>query len=158
MGVTSKDNGYADLIKRVIGMKPVTVRVGILEKDGGAAHGDDDATLIAVAAWNHFGVLAKNGEGWHIPPRPFITDFVDKHEAEIRQKLVVLMQSVVKGERTREQALDAIGAWCAGQIQQEVADGVPPPNAASTVREKGSSTPLVDTGQLRSSISFDVVE
>jgi hypothetical protein len=158
MGVTSKDNGYDALVKRVIGMKPVTVRVGLLEADGGQAHEGSDATLIEIAAWNYFGVLAKDGQGWHVPPRPWLGEWMDANDAAIREKLTVLMRSVVAGERTRQQALDAIGAWCVGQIQAHIAQGVLPWNAPSTVAAKRSDTPLVNHGILRSAQSYDIRE
>ena len=158
MRVESRDNGYNDLVKRVIGLKPVTIRVGILEKDGAASHDGSDRTLIEIATWNHFGVLAKNGEGWHIPPRPFITDWFDENEAALRSKLTVLMQSVVAGKRTRDQVLQIMGAYCVGQIQARMAESIPPPNAPSTIKQKGSSTTLINSGQLRSAVSFDVRE
>jgi hypothetical protein len=36
-------------------------------------------------------------------------------------------------------------------------EGIPPPLAESTVKEKGSSRPLVDTGQLWRALLHDVV-
>ena len=55
-------------------------------------------------------------------------------------------------------ALQRIGLWAQSEIQQRISDGIPPQNAPYTINKKGSSTPLVDTGQLRSSISFKVVK
>lgn len=160
MAVTVKDSGYNALVKRVIGMKPVTIRTGILEKDGAKPHGvdgDDSLTVIQIAVWNHFGTTNADGS-WRVPPRPFITSWFDAHEGELRKKLVILMRSVIAGKRTREEILNLMGQYCVGQIQQEIADGVPPPNAPSTISKKGSSTPLVDHGVLRSSISYDIQE
>ena len=39
--------------------------------------------------------------------------------------------------------------------EAEAATGIPPENAPSTIRRKrGSTTPLIDTGVLRSSVSY----
>jgi hypothetical protein len=37
-------------------------------------------------------------------------------------------------------------------MQQRIADRIDPPNAASTIKRKGSSVPLIDEGILRTSI------
>ncbi len=153
MGVSDKDNGYADLVKRVIGLRPVTIRTGILEADGAQPHGEagDEVTLIEIACFNEFGTAT-------IPERSFIRAWFDEAEADLRAKLTMLMQSVVRGERTRQQVLDTMGAYCVGEIQKRIAEGIAPENAPSTIAQKHSSKPLVDTGQLRSSISYDVKE
>jgi hypothetical protein len=159
MSVSIKDNGYNALVKRTIGFKPVTIRTGLLEKDGAQEHaGGDGVTLLQIFVWNHFGVVAKDGLGWAIPPRPVITDWFDAHESELRDKLTVLMQQVVAGVLTRDQILNLMGQYCVGQIQQEIANHVDPPNAPATIKAKGSDTPLVDKGQLRSAISYDIQE
>jgi hypothetical protein len=158
MSVTSRDNGYAALVKRVVGMKPVTIAVGILEKDGAAPHEDSDRTLIEIATWLHFGVVAKDGLGWHIPPRPWVTDWFDRNEARLRSDFTVLMRSVVAGKRSRDDILNLMGQRCVGELQAEIAEGVDPPNAPSTIKQKGSSTPLIDHGQLRSAHNYQIKE
>ena len=136
MTVTSVDRGYNALVKRVIGLKPVTIAVGILEKDGAASHeGDDDLTILMVGVYNEFGTF-KNGVP-HVPERSFIRAWFDANEAELRAKLTVLMRSVIAGQRTRDQVLQLMGAYGVGQIQSRMAESIPPPNAPSTVKAKG---------------------
>jgi len=157
MGLTLKDTdrGYAALVARVFAAakeKP-TISVGLLEGDGAQPHGEKDVdeavTVLQVAIWNHFGTD-------NIPARPFITAWFDESESALRADLVVLMQSVVRGERTSAQILELMGQRCVAQIQARMAEGVPPPNAPSTIKAKGSSTPLVNEGILRSSVSYRV--
>jgi hypothetical protein len=163
--IEDKDRGYKALVERLYGMakeKPV-VRVGLLAKDGDRPYvrkadqasndnGADEAiTILQVGIFNEFGTD-------RIPERSFIRAWFDEHQAEIRDKFTVLMKSVVRGDRTKEQILDIIGLWCVGSIQQRISAGIGPENAESTVKAKGkgSSTPLVDTGSLRSSISYEI--
>ena len=47
-----------------------------------------------------------------------------------------------------------VGELCVGNIVQKISEGVAPPNAPSTIKSKGSSTPLVDTGAYRQSITY----
>lgn len=160
--VTDTDHGYAQLLARIYGAaktKPV-VRVGILSQDADTAYvrkadrsatdGTEAAvTLLQVAIFNEFGTST-------IPARSFLRAWFDENREVIREKFVILMRSVITGDRTKEQILDLIGMWAVGQIQLRIAAGVGPANAESTVRQKGSSTPLIDTGLMRASISFVV--
>lgn len=151
----AKDHGYDALVERALGMRPVAIAAGILAKDGERAEGD--LTLIEVAVWNHFGVPDEEG-GWRIPPRRFISDWFDSEGPHLREKLSALMRLVVAGKLSRDQALEQMGAYCVGQIQQRIADKMYTPNAPSTEARKRSSTPLVASGQLRASVSFEIRE
>ena len=149
--VEDRDRGYAALVRRVFGFRRPKIAVGVLEADGGRPHGDDALTIIEVATFNEFGTS-------RIPERSFIRAWFDEHQAELKADLGKMMQAVLLGRLTREQMLERLGQRCVGQIQARIAEGVPPPNAESTIRRKGSSKPLVDTGALRSSVSYRVDE
>lgn len=165
--VTDRDKGYKDLVARVFSVaeRRQVVEVGILEGKGAEPHGEDAATtIIEVAIWNEFGtsrtVTKKDGTQVVVstPSRSFIRAWFDEEESAIREQLVRLMQDVLRGRRKKEQILEQLAQWCVGRIQQRIAEGTPPPNAPSTVKRKGSSTPLIDKGILRSSISYRVTE
>jgi hypothetical protein len=106
------------------------------------------ATVGDVATWAEFGI----GQ----PERSFLRAWFDANQARCKTALSRLAKSVLDGKRTKEQALETFGLWAQGEIQKRIAEGIDPANAASTVAKKGSSTPLVSTGQLRSSITFKV--
>jgi hypothetical protein len=151
--ITDRDAGYAALVKRVIGMNPVTVAVGVLAKDAQKSH-DEKTTILDIATINEFG----SADGTHPPSRSFVRAWFDAEEPKIRELLVQQMGLAILGRLTRQQVLDRIGAYCVGQIQARVAQGIAPPNRPSTIAKKGSSTPLIDTGLLRSSVSFEIRE
>ncbi len=154
--ITDRDNGYAQMRRATASLNGRTIRVGVLEADGAEQHeGTAGATVLDVATWNEFGTKDKDGNV-HVPARSFIRAFADQDRDEARAVLKKLAQLVIQGKLGEEQALEQFGAWAVGKIQARIANGVPPPNADSTVQRKGSSTPLVDTGQLRSSITFEV--
>ena len=155
-GVTihETDHGYQLLLKAVAGLhERPAVAVGILESEAGNSH--DGVTVLDKGIWNEFGTKRKDGS-WHVPPRSFIRAWFDLHKVEGYRKLKGLMRQVVAGKLGEKAALDRFGLWAASSMQARVAQGVPPENAESTAARKGSSTPLVDTGQLRASISFAV--
>lgn len=153
--VTDKDRGAKALMERIGGLAESkrTVRVGILtdapKKEREGATGK--YSLLEVAALHEFGAPAAN-----IPARSFIRATIDEHQADIAKLQRVLLTKVVAGELTEEQALQALGAKVAGWCKARIAAGIDPPLAPATVKRKKSSKPLVDTGQLRSSITHVV--
>jgi hypothetical protein len=167
-GVTSKDNGYDALRKRVFGFGRPQIATGILEAQGaeakmpapGAAESDEALTLIDVADWMEFGftIVHPNGSEEEVPARSFIRAWFDQAEPEMREDLRKLMRGVIAGTHTKEQVLNLLGLKAVGGIQKRIADGIDPPNAPSTIARKGSSKPLIASGQLRSGVSFAIRE
>lgn len=153
--ITDRDQGLAALKKRVFGIGQPVISVGILEKDGATPKkeedGDSDLTVLEVAIWNEFGTDK-------IPSRSFIRAWFDENRDRAREMLRRLMVSVVEGKRTKHQVLELLGQTFVAEIQARISAGIPPENALSTVAHKGSSKPLIATGQLRSSISYEVGE
>jgi hypothetical protein len=149
MKISDSDKGYKQLCDRVFGAaktKP-SIDVGILD-DG--PHGNDDmVSILQIAVWAEFGTQTE-------PARSFIRDWFDQNEAGLRKDLVILMQSVVQGKRTKEQILELLGQRCVAQIQERIVAGIDPPNAQSTIDRKGSSTPLIDTGILKAAVNYRV--
>lgn len=110
-----------------------------------------------MATANEFGAPAGDKGKWETPERSFIRGWVDENKAEILKRIrMEVVRAAMNGEKDLAVALERIGLWAQGQIQQRIADGIAPPNSPSTVRRKGSSTPLIDTGQLRSAITYKV--
>jgi hypothetical protein len=155
-GVTIKDvdHGYRKLVATVLGLQKdrPQIAVGVLASDAGKSEGA--TTVLDIATWNEFGT--KDSKGERIPARSFIRGWFDENRAQAQKRLKGLLQKVIKGDLTEDQALEQFGLWAQAGIQQRMAQGIPPPNAESTVKQKGSSTPLIDTGVLRSSVSFEI--
>lgn len=154
--ITDTDHGLAALGQRLAeaaGFKGVLV--GILADEPHEGRGESGpASLVEIAAINEFGA-----PGAGIPSRPFIRGTIDANAAEIQRLQAAVARAVIAGRITPEQALQQIGARVAGMIKAAIARGGEPPfapNAESTILAKGSSKPLVDTGTLRSAVSFEV--
>lgn len=144
------DNGYAALVKNVFKLGAPKIAFGIFAEDAAQpADADGNVTILDIASWQEFGTE-------HIPERSFLRAWFDQNQERAVEVLRRLLQSVVEGKRTPDQALKLFGEWALGEIKQRIAQGIPPPNAESTVRQKGSSTPLIDTGQLRSSVTYGI--
>jgi hypothetical protein len=152
MAATFKDvdNGYRQLVKTVFGFAKPVVTIGIHEKEGSTTY-PNGKTLLDIASINEFG-----SDDGHVPMRSFVRAWFDNAEPELRKEIASLMEGVLDGTFTKDQILDAIGLSAVGKMQANISQGVPPPNAPSTIQKKGSSTPLIDTGLLRSSITYEV--
>ena len=137
------DHGFRKLMGSLGLLKRVAITVGVHSEDGGES--DGIATVIDVATWNEFGTES-------IPPRPAITGWAEERVQSVIDRARGILQKAIKTGSSPLAALDRLAQVCAGEIQAKIAGGVPPPNAPSTIAKKGSSTPLINTGQFRSSI------
>lgn len=147
MTVRVRDNGAARLRAALRARVASAVEVGVLGADAAKAYdgGDEPITVADVARWAEFGL----GQ----PRRSWLKDTIEIKRAELLERMRAEAQAVARGERTKPEALTRIGLWIEGEIKQRIANGIDPPNAETTIERKGSSTPLIDTGQLRSSIT-----
>ena len=106
---------------------------------------DTDVDLLDVAAFNELGTSRS-------PSRPFLRQSLDNHHPEIeaffREKVALL----TNGSTTADQIMREMAVVLRGLIQDEIVEGDFTPNAPSTVKKKGSATPLVDTGHMRQSV------
>lgn len=93
-----------------------------------------------------------------IPERSFLRGTVDEKATEIKRMAKRLAGAVVDGKYTVPKALETLGLYIQGLIRSRMSAGIPPPLKAATIRRKGSSKPLIDKGQLRASIDFQVRE
>ena len=141
--ITTRDRGARALAERLRGVKRTrAITVGIHEDDGAEAT-EEGLTVAEVAEINEFGL--------GVPERSFVRSFAEENEAEHVANMRKLGVAIVKGKTTAIAGLEAVASVYRGKIQAKIASGIAPENAESTIRQKGSSTPLVNTGQLRSS-------
>jgi hypothetical protein len=155
MKVKDKDMGYAALVRRVFALDSPKVSIGIHEEDGAKEH-DAGMTVVALAAIHEFGL-------GNVPERSFIRAWFDENEDRAKEALRRLLVSVVEGKRQPQQALSLFAQWALGEMQKRMAAGIPPALQPETIRKKTRAgktgeTPLIDTGQLRSSLSYEILD
>lgn len=147
------DRGW-DRIKRELGHNrgKAHVAVGILAKDAARTTGDaayiDNPTLGAI---HEFG----SSDG-HIPERSFIRATVDANVDKYRRLMSRLLSRVVMGYLEDRKVLSILGARIRADIVNRINAGIEPKLADSTADKKGSSKPLIDTGNLKRSINYEV--
>jgi hypothetical protein len=60
------------------------------------------------------------------------------------------------GGKSMDQILESVGVVASSAVKVYMTELKTPPNAASTIRKKGSSNPLIDTGAMRQSVTHQV--
>ena len=142
--------GYAKRITEAAKRKRAAVKVGLPRGSGAYP---DGTSVITVGIVNEFGA-----PGAGIPMRSFLRSAIAENDAEIRKGLRRVARAAQDGAIQERQALALLGQMAASLVQAKIVDGPFEPNAPSTISRKGSSSPLIDTGLLRASITYEVVE
>jgi hypothetical protein len=122
---------------------PRRVKIGF---PAGAA----DGGVISRAVWNNFGTSRG------IPERPFMQNSMRGNQGKYRAALKTSAAKILRGETSLQVVMQKLGIVGQGDIQAEITALMSPPNAPSTIRQKGSSKPLIDSGEMRNSVTFKV--
>lgn len=127
------------------------VLVGIQKGEGfhsgKLGKGSKQPLLAEVGVWNHFGTS-------RIPPRPFLDVGVES----VFPSLSSIVRSGIKNGEESKLIMERLGAKAVGGVKSYMTALKDPPNATSTIKRKGSSNPLIDTGELRRAITYKVVK
>lgn len=148
------------------------VKVGILSKpDKGKNKGSDkkdkvlrdgivvpsDATVAEIGYYHEF------GKGF-LPQRSFLRSTWDTEKTKLMKVFQTAMKrGLAKGdpEQKSEALLKFTGAWFVGRVKKTFTnndwDGLKDPTRGGRNKD-GTATPLVDTGQLRASIAYQVID
>lgn len=124
--------------------------------EDGKAPDVDNATLGYV---HEYGLPEKN-----IPPRPFLIPGVQDAREPIAKKLEAGARQGLGGDRqAAENALDAAGLIAQSAVRRKITEGPFVPLAPRTLagrraRGRTGEKPLIDTGQLRRSVTYVIRE
>ena len=148
---TVDDRMWRRLMKKLPGIGKVRVKVGIVGSNASQDHGDSGLSNADIWIIHELGAPDAN-----IPARaPLRTTFEQKLD-ELKGMQYKLAKALLNDKMDVHRAFNILGAWGAAAIKATIKAGLPPPNAASTIRRKGSSVPLIDTGQLINAVTWAV--
>jgi hypothetical protein len=149
--IIDRDRGF-NALERLVrdAARGRAVTVGVHSGEGGAPSGGGGMTVGDVATVHEFGL----GD---VPERSFVRNFAD----EVRDEATKVEAKLVGAEIRRRgsnvhEALEKFGLWLTAKMQKRIRAGISPALDPVTIERKGSSTPLIDTGQLVSSITHKV--
>ncbi len=138
---------YAKMI--AMGRQDAHVQVGVLG-DGRTESGE---SILEIAAIHEYGA-----PGAGIPKRSFIRFTVKQRKADINRVIIRMASQVLTKGLTIDSALNVIGEFTKSAIKQSIVNKLIKQDLKpATIKRKGSSTALVDTGQLLNAITHKVV-
>lgn len=143
-----KDLGYFAIMRELDELEGTEVFVGI-QDDGTAS--EDGTTVAEYGTYNEFGT--RDG---HVPERSFLRSTFDNTVGKIQSTKQKIAGLVIDGKLTAARGAALLGEMHQGDIKRAIGAGIPPPNAPSTIRRKGSSKTLIDDGILRGAIRYEV--
>lgn len=91
-----------------------------------------------------------------IPERSFFRSGMRDKGSDAAKKYTKLIAEVIKGTISAEQFLNGLGLEVTTVIKEYARDLSSPENSGFTVERKGSSSPLVDTGNMIGAINYKV--
>lgn len=121
-----------------------SVSVGFLE---GATY-PDGTPVAKIAADNEYGD-PENRQ----PPRPFFRSMIEEKKGGWGPSLGRIAKST---DYDIDETLGRMGEGIRGQLQTSILELQEPPLAEYTVRKKGFSKPLIDTGHMLQSVDYEV--
>lgn len=91
-----------------------------------------------------------------IPERSFLRSGFDENADKVLKTTEAVLPDVLIGTLSVEQYAKLVGLQLASAIKEYAVNLSSPPNHPFTKQQKGSSNPLVDTGDMINSITYEV--
>ena len=135
------DNGYTNYKEAFKALHNKSVNIGLFAKVGN--------DVLTKGIVNEFGT--KN-----IPERSFLRKTFNDEYKKVAKQFDKIIISFGKKDLGVDRKLRLIGRSQQGAVQKTITDLKVPPNAASTIKAKGSSNPLIDTGEMRLKINYEI--
>ncbi|MBC3889511.1 hypothetical protein GH810_14450 [Acetobacterium paludosum] len=171
METSIKDVNNVDKLLNILKeLSNFEIHVGILS-------GKADSKILMIAHVNEYGWqievtdkmrkylgatglhLKKETDHITIPERSFIRSGYDQNKVKLEKLMENLLKKVIMSEITVNQFTDQVGLYCVGFIQKFMTDLKSPADHPYTIEKKGGKTnPLMDSGELRQKITYEVVK
>ncbi|MCM2366644.1 hypothetical protein [Proteus sp. FZP2095] len=109
----------------------------------------------------------RNGQGYmetgktgahkiKIPERSFLRSTFNEQKENWSKLIIKGFHHQLANNGDINSVLGSVGGVMMGDVQRKIESGISPANAPSTVRKKKSSKTLMDSGALKSSITYEV--
>ena len=143
------DKGFKNIFKKLQELKNKTLQAGIL-KDAGT---NEKGTYIAdYASYNEFGTI-------NMPARPFLSSTFDEQSEKWQSTTGKIIDNIIDGDPTIiDNLIGLLGEQVVGDIKEKIDSNVPPPLSPATIKRKKSTRTLIDTGIMRNSIKYEIVD
>lgn len=144
INVTITDNGRLNRIINHARRLNGGVRVGYFVGQGTPA-----ITLGNLARIHEFGTR-------HIPKRAFVKPAIIKNRPQYARIINHQLTNVLNGQMPKNRLWGLVGVRAVADIQSYMVTASFTPLNPKTIKKKGSSKPLIDTGKLRQSVTYKI--
>lgn len=158
MSVTVTKDRLADVLKSIHDLVKKEVLIGIPESEDARNTREAEGSPLGNAA---IGYIHETGSPINnLPARPFLVPGVEKALPAATAKLKSGATKALDGQRDAgDKSMHAAGLIAQNSVRATINAGVSPPLAPSTLagrrrRGRTGTVPLIDTGQLRNSITY----
>ncbi len=141
VSIKDVDLGYNSFFGALRGLRGQAVKVGV----GDAPHEPSGTPTDEIAAAHEFGV--------GVPERSFLRAWVDEKREQIQARMEKDLSDTLF---SRDDWRKPFGQWCVDQIRARIWANIPPPLQESTAARKGTTVPLIDSGQLVNAIIDEI--
>lgn len=142
------DAKYKKIEKELLKFMKGWVLVGLFD---GEEHQNSKATVAQIGFYHEFGVSKIN-----LPERSWMRSWFDINRDKINKLILKMINMIKERKITAVNALNRIGEWAVGELKESILKLKSPALKISTIIKKGSSNPLIDTGQMINSIRYEI--
>lgn len=160
--ITTKTNKFPEMQARINNLNGRKIKVGVTGENAWLASIHEYGCKITITpkmrAWLRANGLPVRASTSHItiPERAFLRGGFDNCHDEITKKAKLLLPNVIRGDLSEKTFYTTVGELFKDRIQDYAEDLKTPPNHPFTIERKRSSNPLVSTGDMINSISYEV--
>jgi hypothetical protein len=108
-------------------------------------------TIAQIASIHEFG--SKDGT---IPERSFMRSALADHSKEFKRLTKKVCDQVLMGRTDKKKGVGILCQKVVDWFAAKIDENVPPPNTQATIDRKGSDHTLIDTGQLKNSLDWEI--
>lgn len=137
------DKGFKKIIKNIELLSNIEIEVGIF-----------DPEIAEYAIYNEEGTRNKDGSV-DIPKRSFFESTYEQNDGW-KKPIEFVHSRVLQGEDPIRSASKFVGEVAVKDIKNKISSNIQPPNAVSTIKRKGSSRTLIDTGAMRNAVTYRI--
>lgn len=142
------DKGFKNISNLLAKITKVKVEAGVFSDAGSSPKSGQ--SIVEYAYYNEYGTE-------HIPARPFMRITTDAKGEHWTKSMADCFDKALKNEgETLDFDLARVGMQMEGDIKETISSNISPANTPATIKRKGSSRTLIDTGLLRASITSRV--
>lgn len=141
-----------EITERAKQLNNISLNVGI-PSDKGEREKSSGVTNAELGIIHEFGVPERG-----IPERSFMRSTAKEESKNIAKLARIQITESLSGKISAYDAFSVIGVYFQNKIVEKITDGNFEENTKETIKRKKSSKPLIDTSQLRASITYEVKE